>query len=290
MFNNVFNKYSLGKNNMRFLEGESYLYRGLIYIVKGYQHPENFLIAYPKYSAISGSKLEAFNALKDTNIIYWDCLKLTVPVIPLDSAHPYTLRGLNNIHYYKSVLEALLDTELYLTGSASYSSQFRDVDFVIYEANDKIVAKLRELFQRKILEKSIWLLIKEHRDKHSSSLNLTDYLYLKKNTILHGYYRGIHVNLKLIELSKGYNTCIEPVYGYSHYTGYVTVKKAENPHLLPTRYNAYIEKGEVVLESLRELYAELRPGLYYTVNSRLEERKNGFYLVPDHGILIPVKE
>jgi len=41
--------------------------------------------------------------------------------------------------------------------------------------------------------------------------------------------------------------------------------------------------------SLRELYAELTPGLYYAEGARLEARKSGFYLVPDHGVLKPVR-
>ena len=40
-----------------------------------------------------------------------------------------------------------------------------------------------------------------------------------------------------------------------------------------------------ILETLREVYAELTQGEYYVVNARLEERKGGVYLVPDHGFL-----
>ncbi|MEM4662333.1 MAG: hypothetical protein QXQ73_06650, partial [Desulfurococcaceae archaeon] len=62
---------------------------------------------------------------------------------------------------------------------------------------------------------------------------------------------------------------------------------ALNPHRIPARYKAFAGGQEVVIESLRELYAELPAGRYYAIDSRIEKRKSGLYLVPDHGVLRP---
>lgn len=274
---------------MRYLEGEAYLYNGIVYLVKGYQHPPGFLVAYPRYSLIRKTKLQNHEKELNTYRVYWDCLKTTVSVIPITSLH---YRGSfiesNKPLYLKTLLEELLDTPLHLTGSALITSEYNDLDFIIYGATEDTIYKLTKLFNNGVIKKSEYILVKEYREKHSHYTTLSNYLYYKKNTLLHGVLEGIHVNFKLLSYERGFITCIDPVENYTYYSGPVKIVKAQNPHILPGRYIALLNNGlEVVMETLREVYAELEPGEYYVSNARLEYRRSGVYLVPDHGVLTP---
>ncbi|MGC8983264.1 MAG: hypothetical protein ACP5KA_05920 [Desulfurococcaceae archaeon] len=274
---------------MRLLEGEALLYGGVVYLVKGYQHPEGFVVAYPRYKALQQAKLEKHEAAARISELYWDCIKLRVPVVPLSKAYEYSPRPLNRaVEYAKSFLESLLEVELHPTGSSLVSEGFRDLDFAVYGAPAWLVDRLRLLLNKGVLKRPLGLLVSEYLDKHAGYLKLEDYLYLKKNTILHFYFGGLHVNLKLLEYEKGFGTCVDYVYSYGDYTGVVSIERPLNPHVLPARYSARVGGREVVVESLRELYAELQPGTYYAERARLEARKGGIYLVPDHGVLRPL--
>lgn len=273
----------------RLLEGESYMYRGVLYLVKGYQHPRGLVIAYPKYSIVRRDKLSEHEKLIYLNTTYWDCIKQSVTTIPLNSAYPFANYAISpRVLYIKSLLESLLEVELHLTGSAMISEDFNDVDFVVYGANEDVAERLERAFNRGVLDKPVSMLVEEYLKKHHNELKLEEYLHLKKNTVLHGFFKGVHVNFKLVELSKGYEGCKEPVEDYFRYSGLVEIVNALNPHRIPAKYKAFVEGREVVVESLRELYAELPAGRYYTVNSRVEKRKSGLHLVPDHGVLVPI--
>lgn len=273
----------------RLLEGESYIHHGVLYLVKGYQHPRGLIIAYPKYTITRRSKLSEYEKLIHLSTIYWDCIKQSVTAIPLNSAYPFVSHVISpRVLYIKSLLESLLEAELYLTGSAMISEDFNDVDFVVYGANEDVVERLKRMFDQGILNKPASILVEEHSKKHRNKLKLKEYLHLKKNTILHGFFKGVHINFKLVELSKGYEGCVEPVEDYFRYSGPVEITNALNSHRIPARYEAFAEGREIVIESLRELYAELPAGRYYVVNSRIERRRSGLYLVPDHGVLVPV--
>ncbi|MEM1741885.1 MAG: hypothetical protein QXT29_03655, partial [Desulfurococcaceae archaeon] len=64
-------------SELRLIEGETYLYNGLIWIAKGYQHPPGKVIAFPKYSLLNYSKL-SINSFYE-KLYYWDCLKIEAP-------------------------------------------------------------------------------------------------------------------------------------------------------------------------------------------------------------------
>jgi len=273
----------------RLLEGEIYIYRGVLYVVKGYQHPEGFVIAYPRYSVLRGSMLSTHQREIYSQSIYWDCIKQCVPVISLSNSYRYVSRQVSRgVEQVKQTLESLLEREIYLTGSALVSEEPRDLDLVVYGADSAVVENLEKLFERGVLKRAPSLIVKEYLEKHSNKMSLQDYMYLKKKTLLHGYLMGFHVNLKLIWLERGFSGCVDRVKEYTLFTGRVKVVKALNPHRLPARYLAITSSGEMCLESFRELYAELEPGEYYAVNSRVEERENGLYLVPDQGVLKPL--
>lgn len=277
---------------MRLLEGEAVQYRGVVYLVKGYQHPEGFLVAYPRYNLLTRRPLQHMSAYYTVEYEYWDCVKHYVPLVPLSEALPVRAKLDERVLATVEILAHLLDVsseQVYVSGSALVSDSYGDVDVVVYNVSEDSVERVKRLVEVGVFKRSAHLLVSEYVRKHGSQLALREYLVLKKNTILHFTLHGVHVNLKLVRLERGYQGCVDPVYEYSYYTGPVEVSRPETPHTLPARYSAKWRGGEVVVESLRELYAELTPGVYYAENARLEVRSSGLYLVPDHGVLKPVR-
>lgn len=274
---------------MRLLEGEPYLYNGVVYIAKGYQHPHNYIVAYPRYSALTSSKLSEHERTRYVQGLYWDCIKQHISAIPKSKASIFEGTPVTGVLSLKGVLESLLEVEVHLTGSSLISDHFNDIDFTIYGATGDLVSRLEEIYQKGVLERSTSLLVREYSVKHRNEVPLQDYLHFKRKTLLHGLYKGIHLNFKLIEYSQGFTGCVDPVYEMSTYTGRIEVLEALNPHLIPARYRVAYEGGEAVLETLRELYCELEPGLYYASMCRLETRKDGFYIMPDLCILRPLR-
>lgn len=279
-------------HELRLLEGELLLRSGVVYVVKGYQHPDDVVIAYPRYNLLEKRKLGKHEEYIYVNNYYWDCLKSHVPVIPLRDIYPlHSVIEVNHeISVFKSTLESILERELYLTGSSILVEKPVDVDLVLYGADVDIVEKIRGLFNRGLFKRPLHVIVGEYIHRHRDRLELVEYYELKKDTILHGYFMNIHFNIKLYEYRKGYVKCTDPVLDYSSYSGIIKVLEPVNPRILPARYLALIKGRDIVivLETHRELYAELKPGLYLVEKGRLENRSSGIYLLPDHGVLRPV--
>jgi hypothetical protein len=275
--------------SLRLLEGEVVVNGPIAYVVKGYQHPPGYLVAYPRYNILSRRKLQKHEAKIYESTMYWNCIQRSVPVVPR-SAWPYTLRErpLGALDQLISMLESLLEVDLYPTGSSLFVERPNDYDFIIYGADQEVVGRLRKLIDRGVIKVNVDILVREYIEKHSSTLSLSDYLRVKKSTILHGLFQGFHVNFKLVELRTGFNECVDPVISYEDYTGPATIVEALNPHVIPARYRAVIRGVELILESLREIYSELEPGRYWVENARLEHRPSGVHLVPDLGVLRPI--
>lgn len=270
----------------RLLEGELFLYNGVIYIAKGYQHPPGMIVAYPRYSALRKEKLEEYERIIYIEEYYWDCIRLNISIIPRNKSYPYQVHHVSSeVFSVISTLERFLDKSIYLTGSSVLSTDYRDVDLVIYGAEDTTVDRLKKLYEKGVIKKPFSMLVEEYTHRHSKLFELSEYVEFKKNTILHGYIMGVHFNLKLYELEKGYENCIDPVLEYTSYTGPLELIKPINPHRLPGRYKGVVNGTDVLVETHRELYAELEPGKYLVKEARLEHRSTGIYLVPDHGVL-----
>lgn len=273
---------------MRKLEGEALLHGGIAYLVKGYQHPEGYVIAYPRYDVINHRRLEKHEQRRYMNNYYWSCMKLEVPVIPEHMVSEQDGVVVNrSVQLIVETLESLLEKDIYLTGSGRFLDVYNDLDLVIYGSDQELVEKIHDLHRRDVFSRSMSLLVKEHYLKHRD-IPLEDYLAMKRNSILHFRFMNIHVNFKLIELEHGYSGCVDPVSKVTYYTGIIEIQEPLNPHQIPARYLARAGVNELMVESLREIYAELYPGKYYVENGRLEWRKTGVYIVPDHGAMRPI--
>lgn len=275
---------------MRMLEGEIWVHNGIAYIVKGFQHPEGWLIAFPRYDLHGPRRIDEWLVDKYINIIRWECLKLNVPVIPLSSSHPLQARlaGVSEwIARYLSSILGVSERDIYASGSSRITLDYRDVDLVVYGVREDLVWDLKKLVEKGVLKRAgKWALINEYASKHSRRLTLSDYLFFKRNTILHLDILGFHVNLRLVAYTAGIQGCLDPVVEASSYNGVVRINEPLMIHITPSRYSAKLDNGvNVILETFREVYSELEPGEYVVRQGRLEARGSGLYLVPDHGVL-----
>lgn len=262
-------------------------------MVKGFQHPLNKVIAYPRYDLVNNVKLARYHKIKYTRYYYWDCIKLSVPVIDLEYAKPYY--GLNNFAG-EEVIEVLArylglgPNQLLLTGSSLIGEYSNDIDIVIVGADQGVVDKLYELVEENVFDRiNEYFLLKEYFSKHRSSMDIYTYLYIKRNTILHLLYNRRHINLKLVKYSRGFSGCIEPVSYRYYFTGIIEVIDSIEPYILPARFHVRIRDKYFVLETYRELFSELRPGKYY-VQGWIEVRDEYKVLNIDHGFIRFVRD
>lgn len=279
---------------MRFLEGEVVIYSGVAHIVKGYQHPEGYVIAYPRYDLVAGKKIHEL-ALSKATLVYWDCIKQHVPLLHLGEIFGYwtKLSPSREPSMMMSTISTLLDLDpsnIYLTGSSLFQDPYNDVDLVIYGADEELAERLKLLTEKGVLQRAGEdILMREYYSKHSDKLGLMEYLTLKKSTILHLGVNRVHVNLKLYRFKQGVQGCQDRVFGVRDYSGLVSVKQSLTPHLTPSLYIVELKGfGAIYMETHREVYSELSKGEYLVEGGRIEERQEGLFLVPDNGVLRPL--
>ncbi|AFL66292.1 hypothetical protein Desfe_0382 [Desulfurococcus amylolyticus DSM 16532] len=278
---------------MRMLEGELWEYNGVVYIAKGFQHPEGMIVAYPRYDLYISGKIPGWRLERYIDTVDWECIKSRVPVIPVSKSTVF-LNRLNNIQQVVAgiISDALgvRENDIYVTGSSRILGKYNDIDIAIYGVKEDFTKDLENLVNRGVLKRvDEWVLVDEYWEKHRGGISLAEYLWFKKNTLLHLNILGIHVNLRPVIYSRGVHGCIDPVLNISEYTGLVRVIEPIIDHAIPSRYIGLLDNGEeVILESMREVYSELDTGNYLAINNKVEERPSGIYLVPDHGLLKPI--
>lgn len=279
---------------MKIIEGEPILYRGVIWIVKGYQHPREGVVAYPRYDAVNRRRLSSWEAygLARSKASYWDCIKQEVPVIEGESYiwRPGSDTVSRRLQELLSILRDHLGEErVFPTGSVLIGDA-RDIDIVIRGDPGSAIDVLRSLREKNILGRpGPGILWREYLSKHSHTLSFTEYLSLKKRTLLHNVYRGVPVSIRITMYRDGFRGCRDRVRDRRP-TGpiRINVLDALNPYTTPARYKCWTRRyGSVLLETHRMVYAELDRG-DYIFNGYIEHREDGVFLVPDHGYLKPL--
>ena len=282
--------------SMRLLEGELLEYNGVVWVVKGFQHPRGYVIAYPRYnvSHIPYTRIKEYTCL--VNTIYWDCIGLEVPVIPLDKVMPIPKRIYDSVAMeYKSLLANLTGIDLeniYITGSKALGLQdrFSDIDLVIYgkHESDQVYNALVYLRKTGITRSLYGLhLFREHK-KHPD-LTLEEYMLLRENSVLQGVYKGYRYSIRLVPFTKGYSGCLRKAEIIGWYKGTIRIIEAIKPYTTPARYIIELDNGEeALMETYRIRYTELPIGFKGYVVGRIEAYDKKLFIVPDHGFLKPV--
>ncbi|MCD6301240.1 MAG: hypothetical protein J7L82_04135 [Staphylothermus sp.] len=277
--------------DIKLVEGFPIYHNGVVYLVKGFQHPEGLVITYPRYMFLERRKIhKKYEIDKHVTYFYWDCIKQVVPVVNLSAAYSFFEIFGKYISYesllVKKLLSELLNTnDLFITGSSLFFDSYNDVDIVILGADTEIINEVKRLINKNVLKRVTQATImNEYLLKHKNDTDLKTYLFLKKDTLSHIIVNGIYVNIKYVSYNVGFNQCIEPVEERIPFEGKIRIIDCLNRHILPTRYVIQVGNEKLLMETFREIYSEIPPGYYY-VKGHLEYRKNGKILVPDHGSL-----
>lgn len=277
----------------RRIEGEALVYNGVIWITKGYQHPSWGVIAYPRYSLMSMRKLSVQEVLREmySVLTYWDCLKQTIPVVPLSMAQPYLVRE----DRYVTVLHRLIsdeagtsDIEILPTGSRIIGYEMSDLDLVLFGNYEEIVDAIRSLARKGVFRKpDMGMLLNEYK-KHGETLFFEDFIRLKRDSILLGYFMDTPYSIRISLYRRGFGTCIDRVKYREKFEGVIEIIDYECKYTTPARFiGKTMDNWEFILETYKILYAELEPGKYH-VNGYLEERGRKIFIIPDHGFLRPL--
>ncbi|MEM1661952.1 MAG: hypothetical protein QXP72_04640 [Desulfurococcaceae archaeon] len=269
----------------KLLEGECFQYNSMVWFVKGFQHPSGYVVAYPRYNLLNKAKVSDFRN------VYWDCIKQNVPMVPLNGAdiHIFNLKPFERDFAFELFLNCsgLCEDKVVVTGSSTVGLETGDLDIIVYGVDEDEVLEIHRSINNCFKPINESLLVKEYFEKHINDTDLTTYLFLKKNTLLHYMLGKLHVNVKYVFHDRGWNNCIDPVESVRIFKGYVEIVGALRKYALPVIYIAKHDGDEMYLWSLREIYAEIPRGIYY-VEGRLELRSSGSYLVPDNGLLLKI--
>lgn len=276
------------------MEGELYIYNGAIWVVKGYQHPEGFIIAYPKYLIEHFPPRKMPNWLKEKYIIkefYWDCINATVPVIPLSKSMYLGTRLFGKARELAKLINEYANIDLgedvYFTGSASLGLN-GDIDLVFYGNNVswKVYNSLMALREAGVLKPlSLSELLEEH--KKNPWVSFSDYVALRSGSILQGSLMNIRYSIRLVPYEHGYGTCIDRVTEVREEFLKVKIVEALSPYTTPAMYRVIVEQYnyEALLSSFKILFTELKPGATIEGIFRVEHREQLVkpILIPDVG-------
>ncbi len=280
----------------RLLEGERFLYKGIIHIVKGFQHPPGYIIAYPRYN------YNAYPPIRWTgsyipHIINWGCIGRKVPVIPMGSASGPVAEEQRDL--YAEELRRLICLysntpceNISFTGSTglNVSTESSDIDIVIYTQNPlKAYDALRAMREDNVTQPPSYPYLLHEYMKHRGVMSIDRYMARRSHSILLGTFHGRGYSVRIVPYTRGYMGCVDPVNVEGWYRGLFYIEEVVSNYTTPALYITRLENGErVILYTFRLLYAELHVGDRGYVEGELERAVNTGEkrLVPDRGVLI----
>ncbi len=288
----------------RFLEGEALLYNGYIWIVKGIQHPDEYVIAYPRYCIECNPprKLFRMEALRVIRRHKWDCIGVEIPVIPKKDVKPFVVKPRNKVLEFMNLIIGLSGIEyenVLLTGSLLIGCDpiYSDIDLVFYGENivDRVYGILRYLREAGVTSSlgpsGLLIEYSKHKD-----LSLDQYFMLRKNSLLQGYYmKKYRYTIRLVPYERGYSGCIDRVIWSDYKTLTIKVIEPIKPYTTPALYkvkiiNSPLDKDLAYMMSFRIRYTELEAGTLLHGVFRIEKHSNNknYYLIPDHFSVKPI--
>ncbi len=278
---------------MRLLEGEIVVYRGIGWIVKGFQHPENYVVAYPRYDLANRRKLTQVEEIRLVEELsrYWSCIDRCVPMISVDECRPVVPRASPLLEEFISLLSDATGIDranIAASGSQSLGieSSDPDLDIVIYASNPRYVYEaLLELRRLGILKPlglgDAW---REYLSKHSKTMSFETYLRLRKNSVLQGTYRGHRYSVRIVPYTHGFRGCVEPVKVVMRSVeATVTIVEPITSFTTPATYEAIVNGRKMLFRTFRTLFTELEPSTTIRLSIDVELVGGRYVAVPDHA-------
>ncbi len=268
------------------VEGYIILYKDILWMVKGCEHPTDGFIAYPRYFK-NGDKIkdpvrgiEIARELGFTR--YIDGLKMEVPVISrthvdliLDpfSKALWTLLP-KNVSEFLSEINAFDSDDIGLTGSYLVSHMVpvkpRDLDLIIRGEREglRVYNVLRDLREKGLAKPYI-------ESKDFSGTDAITRNELLKHRILEGVFKDELVySIRILSCTQ--NTEINPILRVDYYSGTIKIQKALSPFIMPYVYEALSNKGIMLVKSQRMRFSEISIGMEFLLSScRIEYYDSG---------------
>jgi|GEM_PF-876338 len=274
-------------NVMLMIEGYLVKYKNYFWVVKGCEHFDNYIIAYPRYDIINQVKIKSTSRALDIArklgvLRYNECLKLEVPLLRRDEIedvlNPFNRDLWPELPREVDLILGDLDSnelrDVGLTGSYLVSTILenikpRDVDLVIRDVNVgfKVYKKLRELRERgsnKPLEEPEEF---EGCDPETRTM-------LLKSRVLEGVIGDIIYSIRILSCRESFKPiCVE---SYGFYSGELIIVEDISPLIMPYTYIAESKLGKILVKSLRMRYSEIPVGTRLIVsNCRIEKCIDG---------------
>jgi len=269
------------------IEGYLVKYKGYFWVIKGCEHFDDYVIAYPRYEITTRVRIKntsvALEIAKKLGVVkYNDCLKLEVPLLKRDEIED-VLNPFNKELWPQLpreidlVLGDLSSNELKdvgLTGSYLVSTILkdikpRDVDLIIRDINVgfKVYKKLREL-----REKGISTPLEEPNEFEGCDPETR--ITLLKNRVLEGVIGNTVYSIRILSCRESTKPiCVE---SYEFFSGELTIIRDLSPLIMPYVYVAESNLGGILVKSLRMRFSEIPVGIKLLVsNCRLERCSNG---------------
>jgi len=239
-------------------EGFLLKFKDIIWMVKGIEHLEGFLVAFPRYKGkakvVDPSLIvSSFNLYKTC-----DCAPVPVPLVPMDRSEVLDPRSLIEADKEAKDLASVIAKGAGLTGSRAVGIEGGDIDLVYYSNFNEVIKALKELKEDGE--------VTTHLGKWDS-LGERAIEYRLKNSILEGKWRGTPFSIRLVS----------PPRAPSRPVRLKRIKKrgrivSAQAYVMP--YTYVLDDGTVI-ESLRLQHSELRKDMCVEVDGYWEMSTRG---------------
>jgi hypothetical protein len=269
------------------IEGYLIKFRNYLWVVKGCEHFDDYVIAYPRYDIINHSKIKSLSRALDIArrfgvLRYNECLKLEVPLLRRDEVEevfdPFNREFWPKLPQEVDLILGGLKpgelSEVGLTGSYLVSVLLdgikpRDVDLIVRGrvVGSKVYRRLKELREGGV---SRPLEVVDEFEGCDPKTRAT----LLRNRVLEGVIGTTVYSIRIVSCRESVRpTCVE---GYEFFSGELVIVEDISSYIMPYTYVAECDFGRVLVRSLRMRYSEIPVGTKLLVlNCRLEKYSDG---------------
>jgi hypothetical protein len=270
------------------IEGYMFKYKGYLWVVKGCEHYDEQVIAFPRYDLINQTKIKdtckALSIAVELGVVKYDeCLKMNIPAVRRDEIE-YVLNPFDRGKWpplpreILGILEALSPSELedvgltgsYLASTVLSSIEPRDVDLIIRGKNTgfKVYRILKDLRDRGVAKPLQGI-------GEYEGTNLETRIKLLQNRVLEGVINDTVYSIRVVSCIESVKpTCLEKV---ELFNGELVIAEEVSPLVMPYTYIAVSsDLGRILIRSLRMRFSEIPVGTkLFVSNCRLEHDVNG---------------
>jgi predicted nucleotidyltransferase len=260
----------------------------IMWVVKGYEHPEEGFISIPYRLSGHRVKFNEFNNYIQEYYKYLDCVGRYVPVVRnedifiyYDPKETYFNKKDFLPEKIKDLIKYLNPEYIGLIGSYAFGLQREnsDVDLLLYGNNKEIYEKLLELRNRNLILNCV-----NRYNKVSDTMSYENYKMLSNLRVLDSCYTNIPYTIRILrQVHK--TRCISNYKTLGNFKGEIEIYDNNENYLVPSIYLAENENyGKVEIMTWHTRYSELPLGKYIIEGFiQLDLKRNKLVIIPDLG-------